>query len=377
LLVLPSNAVLSKLIAALYDAVSDQSLWPVFLHDLALATHSSQSAILFHDLNHGEHAVSLAWGVEDAAMRDYQQHFGTCDLWLQKGAPLAYTGWLATGEEVCPFEEFSRSEFYSDYLRPNGIAHAMWGVIEKSPSTLINVGVYRELRRGSFQSKNLELLQFLAPHLQRGFRLHLQLSELRAQAANLERAVDMLPTGIIFLASDGRIIHLNKAAAKILNENDGIVARQGRLFAERSAESSRLESLISQASATSMGTGLGPAGGMTISRRLRPPLQVLITPVRKMDLDANCRVSAMVFVADPAQRVRPAPDILRALFGLTPAECRVALLLGDGHAPPEIAGMVGVTVNTLKTQLASIYRKTGTSRQAQLVRILSQLTIGS
>ncbi len=55
----------------------------------------------------------------------------------------------------------------------------------------------------------------------------------------------------------------------------------------------------------------------------------------------------------------------------------VALLLGDGHGPPVIASMIGVTANTLKTQLASIYRKTGTSRQAQLVRVLSQLSMAA
>jgi DNA-binding CsgD family transcriptional regulator len=66
---------------------------------------------------------------------------------------------------------------------------------------------------------------------------------------------------------------------------------------------------------------------------------------------------------------------LRTLFRLTPAECRVALLLGEGHAPPAIAELIGVSTNTLKTQLASIYRKTGTSRQGQLVRMLSQLAI--
>jgi DNA-binding CsgD family transcriptional regulator len=58
---------------------------------------------------------------------------------------------------------------------------------------------------------------------------------------------------------------------------------------------------------------------------------------------------------------------------LTPAECRVAILLADGHSPATIAEMVGVSRNTLKTQMSSIYGKTGTSRQAQLVRLLLQL----
>jgi len=57
-------------------------------------------------------------------------------------------------------------------------------------------------------------------------------------------------------------------------------------------------------------------------------------------------------------------------YGLTPAECRVALLLGDGHAPRKIAEMVGVTDNTVRSQIKSIFSKTGVKRQGELIRLL-------
>jgi DNA-binding CsgD family transcriptional regulator len=103
-------------------------------------------------------------------------------------------------------------------------------------------------------------------------------------------------------------------------------------------------------------------------------LHVLISPVRNIAFDSATPLHAVVFVSDPSQKVRPPADILQALFGLTPAESRLALLLCDGHAPPKIADLIGVSTNTLKTQLSSIYRKTGTSRQSQLVRLLGNLT---
>jgi DNA-binding CsgD family transcriptional regulator len=73
------------------------------------------------------------------------------------------------------------------------------------------------------------------------------------------------------------------------------------------------------------------------------------------------------------QQAGPADNPLRSLFGLTPAECRLVALLADGHSLSEIMELVGVSRNTVKSQLASIYGKTGTSRQAQLVRLLLQL----
>jgi DNA-binding CsgD family transcriptional regulator len=55
---------------------------------------------------------------------------------------------------------------------------------------------------------------------------------------------------------------------------------------------------------------------------------------------------------------------------MTPAECRVALLLSDGRAPREIAEMVGVSFNTVRSQIKSIFAKTNVKRQGELIRLL-------
>jgi DNA-binding CsgD family transcriptional regulator len=49
--------------------------------------------------------------------------------------------------------------------------------------------------------------------------------------------------------------------------------------------------------------------------------------------------------------------------------------LADGRSTREISEMVGVSATTLKTQLASLYSKTATSRQPALVRLLTRLAI--
>jgi len=367
--VLPTKHELSTLLAALYEAAGDSSLWPAFLRELGRMTQSSQSAILMHDLRHGEHGISLQWGTDASAARLYEEYFGARDLWLQKAAPFSHEGWLGTSEEVCSIEELRRSEFYNDYLRPNRIGtRALWGVLENSDSRIINVGLYRDVRR-PFGRADLELLRFLSPHIIRAFRLHLQLSELKARAQNLQHAIDKVTTGIILLGKDARIIHINQTAAKLLAQNDGLRALHGYLQAEHNGEAEKLKHLISAAQATSMGLGFAAGGAVAISRRSGPALNVLITSVRNMTFASAIPVYAIAFVTDPSEKVRPVAEILPALFGLTPAETRVALLLCDGYTLPAISDLVGVSANTLKTQLASIYRKTGTSRQTQLVRL--------
>ncbi len=81
-------------------------------------------------------------------------------------------------------------------------------------------------------------------------------------------------------------------------------------------------------------------------------------------------VAAVAFIFDPLHHQRPAQDILRAMFGLTPAECRVALLLADGHTPREIAQTVGVSFETVRSQIKSTFSKTNVKRQSELIRLL-------
>jgi DNA-binding CsgD family transcriptional regulator len=111
-------------------------------------------------------------------------------------------------------------------------------------------------------------------------------------------------------------------------------------------------------------------GVMDISRRNKPALHLMVSPARGLDMARNGVVRAIVFVTDPAEKVRPLPETLQQRYGLTPAECRLAILLADGRTLNQISETLGVSRNTLKSQLSSIYGKMGTSRQSDLVRML-------
>jgi DNA-binding CsgD family transcriptional regulator len=69
------------------------------------------------------------------------------------------------------------------------------------------------------------------------------------------------------------------------------------------------------------------------------------------------------------------PATLWRLFKLTPAEARLALAIAAGRSLAQIGGEHQVSENTLRTQLASILRKTGTANQRELVRILNLLPL--
>jgi DNA-binding CsgD family transcriptional regulator len=223
---------------------------------------------------------------------------------------------------------------------------------------------------------DLELLRFLTPHMKRASYLHFKISALRQMGGDLQTALDQLSSGVILVGHDRKILAMNVHARRLVTQSDGLSVIHERLTASSPSESEKLQNLLKQSQATSESRGLNPGSGLTVTRRDGSKLMVLVSPISMRSLSPQIDgARTVVFIHDPSRKHRPSIQILQSLFALTPAECRVASLLAQGFSPPEIAALVGVSRNTLKTQLASMYRKTGTSRQGQLLKLLLQVCL--
>jgi DNA-binding CsgD family transcriptional regulator len=84
---------------------------------------------------------------------------------------------------------------------------------------------------------------------------------------------------------------------------------------------------------------------------------------------------SLVILIDFDETPLPNPAALQRLFRLSPAEARLALCIFRGETPTEIAASSGVKLATVRTQLASIFYKTRTKRQSQLVALLARVAI--
>jgi DNA-binding CsgD family transcriptional regulator len=84
--------------------------------------------------------------------------------------------------------------------------------------------------------------------------------------------------------------------------------------------------------------------------------------------------SVLVLLSDPDKATRLAPAaVLAQAFGLTPAEARLATLLGQGVPIHDAANSLGIAYETARNQLKAIYAKTETHRQSELVALLARL----
>jgi DNA-binding CsgD family transcriptional regulator len=191
-----------------------------------------------------------------------------------------------------------------------------------------------------------------------------------------ESALDLIEVGVILLDESGSCIFANRAAHSIFDQKDGLLLKGLRLQVEAPKESAELAELLHSALRVRDGAlSLANGGAMMISRRGRP-LQLWVSAASPA-VNAPMAAAALAFVFDPDAAPLRNTAMLRGLYGLTPAEARVAELVSQGHSLPEAAEFMHVTHETARSQLKSVFSKTGARRQNELVRLISAIPVMS
>ncbi|MCV6978999.1 helix-turn-helix transcriptional regulator [Mycolicibacterium pulveris] len=111
--------------------------------------------------------------------------------------------------------------------------------------------------------------------------------------------------------------------------------------------------------------GVPTAGWVTVPRPGRRPYVVRVVPV-----SATGTPAALVIVVDPDRNPLPTVEALIRRYGLTRTEAEVARRVLDGDGLGPIARERSVSITTIRTHMKHIFEKTGTRRQAELVRLI-------
>ncbi len=194
------------------------------------------------------------------------------------------------------------------------------------------------------------------------------LAILQACARATEAAMSTQDTTLLIVNSASRIMYLSAPAGRILALEDGPRIAGNMLGAAVPAEATALHSLITktvsrQAYASARPILLTRPSGL-------PAFEALVIPIsgsaRAPGLNG---AMAAVFLHDPAPRSLAAAESFRQRYGLTGAETRLMQAILTEDNLEAIAGRFHVSKETLRTQLKSIFHKTGTKSQLELLRL--------
>jgi DNA-binding CsgD family transcriptional regulator len=214
-------------------------------------------------------------------------------------------------------------------------------------------------------------LAAIAGHLRRAFQLHRKLLAQQVRGDSGKLVLDAVPLGTILVNGAGQILQTNASADHILAERDGLASDRNSLIAGSSAETARLRRVITQVASVDDRVERTPVGVLRIERpSLGPAMLLAVVPVRAGRRDEGVADLAVVFVSDGARAPEIPPEVIERMFGLTPAEARLLVALVNGQSLDDTAQIFGVSKNTLRNQLNQVFRKTGTTKQSELMRLV-------
>lgn len=364
-------AELSELIGSIYGAAMDPARWPYVLDGIARALGSIR-AVLWVGAPTGRVRAMDVIGIDPAFLATYEQHFGRIDpvFWpvtmLSQGTVLT--------DAIVPRANLERSEFYQEWVRPQEM-HRIAVVNFLSTDAVSGVlGLPRTARGRPFEDDDLQLLDLLLPHLRRAVHMQTRLDTLAGKERITSAALDALSHAIAVVDERCRPLFLNRAAQQVLARHDGVALNASMLCASTNRLTQMLHALVARV------TG-------AVSREARGGAIALMRPSGKRALNALvARLSgesgwpyvpesghaALILISDPERDAIASEDILMSLYGLTPAEARIAGRLGQGESLAAVADSLGVLTSTARTHLHHAFAKTATQRQSELARLVEQ-----
>lgn len=367
---------IDALIQAVYRGPLESPLWQGFLRAIREACGGNYATLLLRPPREGDQGVVLnALLAPNDAKNAYNDTYFALDPFVDLPC-----GEVKTLHEYVTTEQLLASEYYQHYLQPVDVFHIMGTDLRDDNGMLTRLRITRSRAAGDFGAAEKALVRALLPHLQIALALHNRIQRTETVRAVFEDAIDHLDMGTIILDEHARLLRTNQAAQTLLSDRAELRVVDGRLNVGGRDDNKAFRQMLDEVLDAHRRSIPGCVRVFRVQRdTTRAPLGLLMRPLPLPDApDGITNPSVVIFISDPERR-RDAPvHLLRQLFEFTPAEASLALLLSNGLTLDEASDELGITRNTAKSHLSSIFSKTGVTRQPKLVQLIlkSVATVG-
>jgi DNA-binding CsgD family transcriptional regulator len=366
-----------SIIERIYATLENADGWRAVLEDMNDAFGTRAVHMLAFDGSNG--ALSYSEGADMAPQIDmeYIQKFQFTDPRVQLLREQKESEWVHCHEWFD--EDFvAGSPFYQEFLIPHGARYlSACKLLQNERATVLIAWLCRP-QDGPLPPEALAFAERLRPHLSRACRVGLDRFVYSAQALVGNALVNKLHQPVVLLTTSGEVVQVNQAADSLFRRTPLVRLEGGRLMLpERyqeafAAHCAQLENEVRFGSAEAPAPNLqslrieseeGAAPDMVYA------FYSMLIPERVMGT-FGLRPLVLLFLYHPGSAQVIDSSLLTAAFGLSHAECRIATMLADGMQLKTIADTLGVQYDTVRKQLLSIFQKTSTNRQPELVRLL-------
>jgi DNA-binding CsgD family transcriptional regulator len=309
---------------------------------------------------------------DERTVTSYVEHFAYINPWAEAWTKMP-SGSVVVAEKHQPARTFADTEFYNDWLLPQGDVLSAVGLkVDASPTDLIYFPVHYPSRYAAiYDDPAAEVSRRLVAPIQRAIDMA---AHLRAVASGTaaRAATTGRPWPSFVVDSTLKLCGANAEAEALFAEDGTMVCRNDRITFNDPALQRRMADavtslVVSPTSPVSTLSWGGPHEPTLFSLSCVPTSDSF----SRLLIDEPRQVLVVVkrLSRPPAMRN---PAALRELYGLTDAEIRLCLSLYAGRTLQEAAAELGVSYETIRTRTKAIFAKTGTNGQSGLCALLAR-----
>lgn len=361
------------LVARIYDAALDPTRWTDVLESLAHYMGARSGMLRLVDIDRLQVVTNHHFGLDPAYQTRYQKYLVKLDPFIPAIPEHGPAGRLHTSAGLVAPAAFRKSEFYADYMQPQRIFNCIGGFLCGSETNVVYFGLQRSETDGSFLAADGERMAPVVEHMRRAYRIRHRLAGLEADLGARDETLDRLGMGVVLIDRSGRVVYTNASAESLFACGDSPLGLHGRALV---GSTDIVHREVQRVLWLAYGAEERVHGALKLDAPSGKRLSLVTAPLSCSEhsiASSHPGAVAAVFLDYGRERKPSDLKLLSAIYGLTAAESKVALDLTHGMSVTDISERHGTTENTVRSQLKSAMHKTGTKRQAELVRLLSGL----
>jgi DNA-binding CsgD family transcriptional regulator len=364
---------LSALIGDIYDAALDPALWPDVLAKSVQFVGGHAASLFSKDAASKSGGVAYDCGsIEPYYRQLYFEKYIKLD-------PLTVGQFFAEVEEpvavadIMPYDEFLETRAYQEWGRPQGLVDTLNVALDKTSTSAAMYCVFRHERNGRVDNEMRRRMRLIAPHMRRAVLIGRAIDLKTAEAATFADAADGVSAGMFFVDASARIVHANANGHAMVAQGSLLRVVEGKLVPTDVSAEQALNEVYAMAERGDAAVGVkGIAVPLLALDGERHVAHVLpLTSGARRRAGTSYAAAAAMFVQKAALDTPSPQELIAKLYKLTPTELRVLLAIMQVGSTPEVAEALGISEATVKTHLHRVFAKTGTKRQADLVKLVA------
>jgi len=352
-------------IRGLYEGILDSGAWQQSLRALMQKSGAAHASMMVWDTVHDRITVSEIVNPVVEMFTEYETDFQSIDP-AKRFAPRMKAGdWYIDTRELGE-GAMSRHPFYREFVHRFDLRSYVACLVERQPHYEVYFSMQRAASQPLFSTADTRGLDWAIPHMRAAMAMRDRTMELTALAGLTARLVERLDFAVLVVSPQRQVLMSNRRGERWARRLDpaGKISEWtlSRPFGDMlAAACDPQHAVAAQAARATDGKG----GCAQVIVLPLPPSHALAADWQQP--------AALVAVHEAGEVPLLLGPVLRDLYGLTPAETRLAIRLADGEGLPEASQQLQVSHETARSQLKAVFQKTGTGSQAQLAHLLSRL----